>query len=70
LEREPWGRLPLELARWAPEADVGIVGCVCCDCESAGLRKAAGAGGEEVMWLSCWSVGAGWEWVSELFVVT
>ena len=60
LEREPCGRLPLELARWAPEADVGIVGCVCCDCESAGLRRAA-AGGEEVMWLSCWSVGAGWE---------
>lgn len=35
-----------------------MVGSVC-DCESAGLRRAA-AGGEEVMWLS-WSVGAGGE---------
>lgn len=41
-----------------------MVGSVC-DCESAGLRRAA-AGGEEVMWLS-WSVGAGGavsEWLS------
>lgn len=37
-----------------------MVGSVC-DCESAGLSRAAG--GEEVMWLS-WSVGAG-EVVSE-----
>ena len=43
----------MELARWAPEAVVGMVGRVC-DCDSAGLRR---AGGEEVMWLS-WSVGA------------